>query len=113
MINVEFCNPHSRACCPRGPVTGLVLHWSDLSFDIGNRGQFHGKRRNGTLIDPMTRMSTANVLGSAWPWSFLRRALLLATPGLDRLAGSTIVEMPFDSANKSAQTSVRMPQEKA
>lgn len=55
----------------------------------------------------MTRSAT-NVLGSEWPRSVLQRVLLFVTPAPDSVALPAIAGAPFNSANRSTQTSIRM-----
>lgn len=66
-----------------------------------------------TLTDLMTTRSTEDVLGSAWLWCVMRRALQSVTLKPDSLAVPTTAGAPFDSPNRSTQTFVQMPQAKA
>lgn len=61
----------------------------------------------------MTTRSTANVLGSAWLWRVLRRALLSVTLAPDILTVPAIAEVPFGFAKKLTKMSAQMPRSKA
>lgn len=51
------------------------------------------------MMDPMATRSDTDVLGSAWPWSVVGRALLSVPPAPDSLAVATIARAPFAFAN--------------
>lgn len=55
----------------------------------------------------------SGMLGGAWQWSILRRALLLVTPALDSLAVPNITESPLEFAKRLTQTCVQMPRSNA
>lgn len=66
-----------------------------------------------SLTGPLTARSVVDVLGSAWPQSTLRIAQPSVTPAPDNLALLTIAKIPFDSANWSTQTFMRLSRSKA